>query len=68
MSFYQLEDVLFGLMMGPDGYCVQALSRCEYKGTKSLTMDEEYRLMKKQVEETEVLFFFQIFPSCLIII
>ncbi|KAJ4872043.1 hypothetical protein Rs2_46319 [Raphanus sativus] len=53
MSFYQLEDVLFGLMMGPDGYCVQALSRCEYKGTKSLTMDEEYRLMKKQVEETE---------------
>ncbi|KAJ0245061.1 hypothetical protein HA466_0185540 [Hirschfeldia incana] len=53
MSFYQLEDVLFGLEVGSDGCCVQALSRCEYKGTESLTMDEEYHLMKKQVEETE---------------
>ncbi|CAH8287060.1 unnamed protein product [Eruca vesicaria subsp. sativa] len=53
MSFYQLEDVLFGLEIGPEGDCVQALSRCEYKGTEALTMDEEYHLMRKQVEETE---------------
>ncbi|RID40255.1 hypothetical protein BRARA_J00315 [Brassica rapa] len=54
MICYYLEDVSFGLEIGPEGHYVPALSGHEYKGTTTpRTMDEEYDLMAKQVTETQ---------------
>ncbi|XP_013695297.1 uncharacterized protein BNAC05G03000D isoform X2 [Brassica napus] len=54
MICYYLEDVSFGLEIGPEGHYVPALSGDEYKGTTSpRTMDQEYDLMAKQVTETQ---------------
>ena len=52
MISYYLEDVSFGLEIGPEGHYVPALSG---HGTTPRTMDEEYDLMAKQVTETQVL-------------
>ncbi|KAL0703326.1 hypothetical protein Bca4012_069751 [Brassica carinata] len=53
MICYYLEDVSFGLEIGPEGHYVPALSGHEYKGTTPRTMDQEYDLMAKQVTETQ---------------
>ncbi|CAF2311904.1 unnamed protein product [Brassica napus] len=50
MICYYLEDVSFGLEIGPEGHYVPALSG---HGTTPRTMDEEYDLMAKQVTETQ---------------
>ncbi|CAN7064925.1 unnamed protein product, partial [Brassica rapa subsp. trilocularis] len=50
MICYYLEDVSFGLEIGPEGHYVPALSG---HGTTPRTMDEVYDLMAKQVTETQ---------------